>query len=46
MMKPTMIISNFILDALKTDLGMRLWSRLHENQLTTVPCYWSDYRMK
>lgn len=46
LMKPTVIISNFSLDALETDLGMRLWSRLHESQLITVPCYWSDHRMK
>lgn len=46
MMKPTMIISNFNLENLERDLGIRLWSRLHENQLITVPCYWSDYRMK
>lgn len=46
LMKPTVIISNFTLDALETDLGIRLWSRLHENQLVAVPCYWADYRMK
>lgn len=46
LMKPTVIISNFTLDTLENDLGMRLWSRLHENQLITVPCYWSDHRMK
>lgn len=46
MMKPTMIISNFSLENLERDLGIRLWSRLHENQLITVPCYWSDHRMK
>jgi DNA replication protein DnaC len=46
LMKPTVIISNFTLDTLENDLGMRLWSRLHENHLITVPCYWSDHRMK
>ncbi|MBD8010663.1 ATP-binding protein [Acinetobacter pecorum] len=46
MMKPTMIISNFTIENLEQDLGVRLWSRLHENQLITVPCYWSDHRMK
>ena len=46
MMKPTMIISNFTMETLEQDLGVRLWSRLHENQLIKASCYWPDYRMK
>ncbi|UNW06308.1 MULTISPECIES: ATP-binding protein [unclassified Acinetobacter] len=46
MMRPTMIISNFTLENLERDLDVRLWSRLHENQLIMASCYWSDYRMR
>lgn len=43
-MKSTLLISNFDLRPLEKDLGMRLWSRLHENNLIIVPCYWGDWR--
>lgn len=45
LLKPTIIISNFTLKDLEQDLGVRLWSRLHENQLLSAACYWADYRM-
>ena len=44
-MKSTLIVSNFNLDNIKQDLGMRLWSRLHENSLMIAPCYWEDRRI-
>lgn len=44
-MKPTMLISNFTLQKMQQDLGIRLWSRLHENNLIVVPCYWDDQRL-
>lgn len=43
-MKATVIISNFNIEKMEIDLGMRLWSRLHENNLIVVPCYWDDQR--
>ena len=44
-MKSTLLISNFTLQNIQRDLGVRLWSRLHENNLTVVPCYWDDRRI-
>lgn len=44
-MKSTLIISNFTLQNMQQDLGIRLWSRLHENNLSIVPCYWEDQRI-
>ena len=44
-LKSTVLISNFTLEKIKHDLGVRLWSRLHENNLIVVPCYWNDYRI-
>lgn len=44
-MKSTLLISNFTLDNMQQDLGVRLWSRLHENNLIVVPCYWDDRRI-
>lgn len=38
-MKSTLLISNFTLQTMQKDLDIRLWSRLHENGLTVVPCY-------
>ncbi len=45
-MKSTLLISNFSLAQFERDLGTRLWSRLHENGLMIVPCYWDDYRKR
>ena len=42
--KSTILISNFSLAIIEKDLGPRLWSRLHENGLITVQCYWEDQR--
>ncbi len=42
--KPTMLISNFTLKALKLDLGDRLWSRFQHDGLVTVECKWADAR--
>lgn len=42
--KPTMLISNFTLKALKLDLGDRLWSRFQHDGLATVECKWADAR--
>ena len=44
-MKPTLLISNFDIRLLEKDLGMRLWSRLQENSLILIPCYWGDQRI-
>ena len=44
-MKSTLLISNFTLQNIQRDLGARLWSRLHENSLIIVPCYWADQRI-
>lgn len=44
-MKSTLLISNFTLQNMQRDLGVRLWSRLHENNLSVVPCYWDDKRI-
>ncbi len=44
-MKSTVLISNFTLESIQRDLGVRLWSRLHENNLIVVPCYWDDHRI-
>lgn len=44
-MKSTLLISNFTLQKMQQDLGARLWSRLHENNLIIVPCYWEDRRV-
>jgi len=44
-LKSTVLISNFILEKIQLDLGIRLLSRLHENNLIIVPCYWDDYRI-
>lgn len=44
-LKSSLIISNFDLKTLQKDLGVRLWSRLHENELFLVPCYWNDQRL-
>ncbi|WP_151709654.1 ATP-binding protein [Acinetobacter brisouii] len=44
-MKSTLLISNFTLENLQKDLGARLWSRLHENNLIVVPFYWEDRRI-
>ena len=44
-MKSTLLISNFTLQNMQQDLGVRLWSRLHENTLIVVPCYWDDHRI-
>lgn len=44
-MKSTLLISNFTLQNMQRDLGLRLWSRLHENNLIVVPCYWDDHRI-
>ena len=44
-MKSTLLISNFNLNHIQQDLGVRLWSRLHENNLIIVPCYWDDQRI-
>lgn len=44
-MKSTLLISNFTLQNMQRDLGVRLWSRLHENNLIVVPCYWEDRRI-
>lgn len=44
-MKSTVLISNFTLQRMQHDLGARLWSRLHENNLIIVPCYWEDQRI-
>ncbi|WP_238794256.1 ATP-binding protein [Acinetobacter baumannii] len=44
-MKSTLLISNFTLQNIQQDLGARLWSRLHENDLIVIPCYWEDRRM-
>lgn len=44
-MKPTLLISNFTLQGMQQDLGIRLWSRLHENNLIIVSCYWEDRRL-
>lgn len=44
-MKPTLLTSNFTLQGMQQDLGIRLWSRLHENNLIIVPCYWEDRRL-
>ncbi|WP_338560540.1 ATP-binding protein [Acinetobacter sp. KS-LM10] len=44
-MKSTLLISNLTLQRMKQDLGIRLWSRLHENNLNIVPCYWKDNRL-
>ncbi|MBF9261616.1 ATP-binding protein [Acinetobacter baumannii] len=43
--KPTMLISNFSMNKLKTDLGDRLWSRFQHDGLRTVECNWSDARI-
>ena len=43
-MKSTLLISNFTVQNMQRDLGVRLWSRLHENNLIVVPCYWDDQR--
>lgn len=43
--KPTMLISNFTLKALKLDLGDRLWSRFQHDGLATVECKWADARV-
>ncbi|WP_174493982.1 ATP-binding protein [Acinetobacter sp. Marseille-Q1623] len=43
-MKSTLLISNFDIRMLEKDLGVRLWSRLHENSLFLIPCYWEDWR--
>jgi len=43
--KPTMLISNFSMNKLKTDLGDRLWSRFQHDGLHTVECNWSDARV-
>ncbi|MBJ9986992.1 ATP-binding protein [Acinetobacter sp. S40] len=43
-MKSTLLISNFPLAQFEKDVGTRLWSRLHENGLMIVPCYWDDFR--
>lgn len=45
-MKSILLISNFSPLQLEKDLGGRLWSRLHENSLMIVPCYWDDYRKR
>ncbi|RZG45323.1 ATP-binding protein [Acinetobacter wuhouensis] len=44
-MKSTLLISNFTLQNIQQDLDVRLWSRLHENNLIVVPCYWDDQRI-
>lgn len=44
-MKSTLLISNFTVQNMQRDLGVRLWSRLHENHLIVVPCYWDDRRI-
>ena len=44
-MKSTLLISNFTLQTMQQDLGIRLWSRLHENNLIVVPCYGEDKRI-
>ena len=44
-MKSTLLISNFTVQNMQRDLGIRLWSRLHENNLIVVPCYWDDQRI-
>ena len=44
-MKSTLVISNFSLTMMEQDVGPRLWSRLHENDLIVVPCYWKDNRI-
>ena len=44
-MKSTLLISNFTVQNMQRDLGVRLWSRLHENNLIVVPCYWDDRRI-
>jgi len=44
-MKSTLVISNFSLTMMEQDVGPRLWSRLHENDLIVVPCYWKDKRI-
>ncbi|MFW1664626.1 ATP-binding protein [Acinetobacter ursingii] len=43
--KPTMLISNFTMKKLKSDLGDRLWSRFQHDGLTMVECNWSDARV-
>jgi DNA replication protein DnaC len=44
-MKSTLLISNFTLQTMQQDLGVRLWSRLHDNNLIVVPCYGEDKRI-
>lgn len=44
-LKATLLISNFTLQDIQRNLGIRLWSRLHENNLIVVPCYWKDERI-
>ena len=44
-MKSTLLISNFTVQNMQRDLGVRLWSRFHENHLIVVPCYWDDRRI-
>ena len=44
-MRSTLLVSNFSIQDIRRDLGVRLWSRLHENNLSVVPCYWDDRRI-
>ena len=44
-MQSTLLISNFTVQNMQQDLGVRLWSCLHENTLIVVPCYWDDHRI-
>ncbi|MCH4243725.1 ATP-binding protein [Acinetobacter gerneri] len=44
--RPTMLISNFSLNELITDLGDRLWSRFQQDGLTVVECNWVDQRFQ
>ncbi len=43
--KATMLISNLSLDALRENLGDRLWSRFQHDGLTVIECNWGDQRV-
>lgn len=44
--KPTVLISNFTTEQLKSNLGDRLWSRFQHDGLTVVECNWTDARVR
>lgn len=45
-MKSTFLVSNLTLEALKEDLGDRLWSRFQQDGVTVIECKWVDHRIK